>query len=512
MASLLSKLLLLGAAVSPAQASIAAWWTDIGPQIILQNETTNQIRYSACNSRDQARYSYTDGSVLPLSQRPKIGTPLAGVGWWNQKITVASIFYINDQGNVANGLFNCNMSTGLFQSVGNWVIGNDAPSIHSNSGLAAVVLGSQAGYRVYYHDSDGAVNELGYVPDDDAWTYRGLLSHDINSLPALGAAFSGKDNITVAAPRDEQNIGVIRAQKGDEWERTTLPRPLQGDFTTAETDRSNITLNETEPAPFRLPAWDGTTSGIGVSIDSAFTRSLWYIGNDSSLYQVANQNYTWSQRANQSSAFWPQADKANAELAVAYDFKSSMVRIYYMVKGQLSEVKYENNIWKAWSTVAASTPSPTQEAAPPPTDTDVASDTGLSTGAKAGIGVGVSLGAIALGAIIAVIVLARRKKQQGGLKQPPFPEEGSTTVGPDTPAPSYGSPALARADAAQHEAYAWDQKSGSPHEEHQVQQVQQVQQLDGTTRSELYAPEPAYELPNQPYTHELGTDPHHQRH
>jgi hypothetical protein len=89
MASLLSTLLLLGAAASPARASsIAAWWTGYGPQILVLNETTNQIRYSACNSQDDAKYSYTDGSVLSLSHRPKAGTPLAGVGWYDEVKTV----------------------------------------------------------------------------------------------------------------------------------------------------------------------------------------------------------------------------------------------------------------------------------------------------------------------------------------------------------------------------------------------------------------------------------------
>ena len=79
--SLLSKLLLVGAAASPAHAAIAAWWNGIAPQIILQNDTTNQIRYSACNSKGSPKYSPTDGRVFSLSWKPKAGTPLAGVGW-----------------------------------------------------------------------------------------------------------------------------------------------------------------------------------------------------------------------------------------------------------------------------------------------------------------------------------------------------------------------------------------------------------------------------------------------
>lgn len=117
------------------------------------------------------------------------------------------------------------MSTGLFQSQGSWVISNDVPSIHSNSGLTAVVLGAESGYRVYFHDADGAINELGYTNADN-WKYHGIISKDINSLPALGAAFSGEKNITIASPRDESNMAVVRLNKDDSWFRSASPSPF----------------------------------------------------------------------------------------------------------------------------------------------------------------------------------------------------------------------------------------------------------------------------------------------
>jgi hypothetical protein len=132
---------------------------------------------------------------------------------------------MDSQGNIANALFNCNMTTGLFVSQGNWVISNGAPSIHSNSGLAAVVLGSTAGYRVYYHDNDGAISELSYTSSTD-WQYTGIISQDINSLPALAAAFSGTNNITVASARDQRNIATTRYNKDETWFRCTHPPRL----------------------------------------------------------------------------------------------------------------------------------------------------------------------------------------------------------------------------------------------------------------------------------------------
>ena len=85
--ALSSAFLVLAVAVVPSHAAIAAWWTGIGPQIILQNATTGAIRHSPCNAFGVPTYSHTDSSELPLSHSPKKGTPLAGTGWWNEKTT-----------------------------------------------------------------------------------------------------------------------------------------------------------------------------------------------------------------------------------------------------------------------------------------------------------------------------------------------------------------------------------------------------------------------------------------
>ncbi|KAL2169714.1 hypothetical protein VTG60DRAFT_5767 [Thermothelomyces hinnuleus] len=532
MALLVGRLLLflLGAAVSPAWAgSISAWYTAYGPQVILVNDTTNEIRYTACNSNDKPTYSYIDDYSFTLDIKPKIGTPLTGVGWYGNSMTQASIWYLDQTNNITNALFDCNMTTGQFLLRGNWTVTSGAPSVHSNSGLAAVVLGADTGYRVYFHDEDGAINELFYNRDIN-WEYRGPISQDINSLPALGAAFSGRENITVASPRDERNIAATRWNKDETWYRTTLPHPLalMGRFATAETARDDISLDEGTPANFTLPAWDGKTKSIGVTIDKVYTRFIWYIGNDRNLYLVANQNYTWGRRASQPNTVWPQADDPNGHLGVAYDMFTSRVWLYYFVQDQLGEVKYADNTWQSWSALQEPPPLPTPSASP---DDPTGSDAGLSTGAKAGIGVGVSLGAIAFATIIAIVILARRKKQAS--EHLAETEAGSTTLGPGTPATPDGSPALAHALGVQKDGY--DQKV-TPVRAQELPSEQQLQQLDGatrvemdsntacaeldpTTRGEMYAQsQPIYELPSHSSFHEQPAEqpnqwlePHQQR-
>lgn len=84
----LATLLLLAFAAT-TQATMAAWWTDLGPQVILQNATTGLIQYSACNSKGQPQYSATDKSTFSLDEhKPKKGTPLGGAGWFDSTQTV----------------------------------------------------------------------------------------------------------------------------------------------------------------------------------------------------------------------------------------------------------------------------------------------------------------------------------------------------------------------------------------------------------------------------------------
>ncbi|KAK0633101.1 hypothetical protein B0T14DRAFT_505848 [Immersiella caudata] len=517
-----TALLLLAAAVSPSQAAIAAWWNGIGPQIILQNTTTGAIRHSPCNSFGTAYYSHSDGSELPLTYKPKNGTALAGVGYWNEITTIASVYYVERDGAIANALLECNMNTGLFKSNGNWIISGEDNTVHANTSLAAVLLGSTGGYRVYYNDADMTINEIGYQPGGDGWVWRGIISKDIQATPALGAFFTGKENITVASVRDAQNVEVVRYNSDTTWRISTFPKPLAGNLTTHETNATDFAFNETVALNFSMPAWDGKTRSIGVSTDSAFTRSVWYIGADKSLYSIRNKNYTWGIQENQSTAFWPLADTPNAEFAIASESKSSMVRIYYFVKGQLAEIKYEKDAWKAYTALAPPPPKPAVTPTSPTSPggssstTALPADTpapGLSPGAKAGVAVGVILGVIALAALAAAFYLMRKRRSSAPSDHPSSETmaDVSHPYAPEKAASVYGS-----ATPPVDNAYAdWGGKS-SVHQvppgypmayPAQLDSPNVPVQLDSATRPmELAAPQAMYELPVQSHSHELVGD------
>jgi hypothetical protein len=71
--------------------SIAAWWTDLGPSLLLQDDESALLRYSLCNSNGTPILPGDKTITAPLSKYPpKNGTALAGTGWFDDTVTWVS--------------------------------------------------------------------------------------------------------------------------------------------------------------------------------------------------------------------------------------------------------------------------------------------------------------------------------------------------------------------------------------------------------------------------------------
>lgn len=125
----------------------------------------------------------------------------------------ASIFWHSENGDIVNGYYQCDGETGILVSQGEYVISQTAniPSsdIHPNTGLAVELLGSTAGYRVFYHDKDSQVHSLSYTNKIN-WNYYGAVSQDPTFGMALASAHSSDNNITVVFPKSAKDIEVSR--------------------------------------------------------------------------------------------------------------------------------------------------------------------------------------------------------------------------------------------------------------------------------------------------------------
>jgi hypothetical protein len=234
---------------------------------------------------------------------------------------------------------------------------------------------------------------------------------------------------------------------------------------------------------------------------------VWYIGTDRNLYCAQNIHFVWGLSTTTSTLFWPQADEPNGALGVTSDFTTSQIRIYYYVKGVLTEIKFDKDgAWKQAepvptfnATAEVSTPSDTGNSTAPPTQTP---DPGLSPGAKAGIGVGVTLGALAVFGVLGALFFFRRRnnlRQQAAAETGPAVPEMAGTAAPvlydahGNPVhdPRYASPSAYGGSPPP--GYVWEQKDA-----HQLDGAEVPQELEG--------PRAFYELPDQAYSHELVGD------
>jgi hypothetical protein len=189
------------------------------------------------------------------------------------------------------------------------------------------------------------------------------------------------------------------------------------------TDSTSFVLNYTTTPNFTLPAWDGAPGSLGVSVDKAYTRSVFYIGTDNLLYQVANIGYAWRLYSRPNTTYWPKADDPKAPLGVASNFAGSQLRVYYMSGGRMIQATGDGGVWTAATVLSnknttasspSSTSSPSSSASSSATSSSGAdaAASGLSTGAKAGIGIGVSLAALGIAGMIGALFFLRRRQRR----------------------------------------------------------------------------------------------------
>ncbi|KAI2643344.1 hypothetical protein GGS21DRAFT_10553 [Xylaria nigripes] len=408
--------------------SIASWTTGGGaPQIVVQDDDTGDILYSLCNSNGTSVFPANESRSLIFDQglAPKKGSSLAGIGFVNdQGIITTGMWYLNDDNAIVHALWKCNETGHLVKSVeasSQWII-LDGKSVHPNTGLAAVNLGSENGYRVYYQESDFTTCALTYMPGFVNWEWSGPISQDpLKQLP-ITAGFSDPSAIVVVSPRDEENIEVIMQQADKSWVITSFPSDIQEfhhDSDDNDTNSPAFTINSpqyttatnmTEPQDLYIPesattqkleAWDGKTRGIGLALNSDGSQQIFYVGSDSKIHCVSGAN-SWMPCIDVNINKWPTADNPNAQLAMAFDSSRNEIWVFYMSGGNLTQVhrrskdKWEDPLVLP-KTISSSATKHGQGRG------------GLSNSARAGIGSGAAIAGLAL-IILAVYIYLQRKK------------------------------------------------------------------------------------------------------
>lgn len=371
-----------------------------------QDGDTGEIRYSFCNGDVEIPQLPRSGS-LSLSHVPKRGSSLAADGFREDTARTASIFYQDEQDNIIEAQLQCDLDSGHWTTNAEKIVSQGLPASAQparDTGLTAARLGSNTGWRLYYHSSDGRVHSLGHMRNLD-WSYWGAVSQDVTSSRVLAIANKGNADITVAVPKDQNNIGISH-QYFDVWHVGSVPRPfVNADNNTNVTVVRNLQLNTTAWPQFTLPAWDGSAAGLGVTIDKDAMRSIFYVGNDRAIHRLKHNSSTpegdWH-LDDTANASWPRADQPSASLTVAGSSGDrSAIRLYYVTDGRLSEVNGDGDVWLS------------AQALPVARGSGWGSGSGLSRGTKAGIGVGAGVGAIIIAVLIYLFGFRRWRRKSG---------------------------------------------------------------------------------------------------
>ncbi|KAL6857320.1 hypothetical protein J3F83DRAFT_751227 [Trichoderma novae-zelandiae] len=514
--ALLAASSLIGTASS---TSMFAFYTgtEKGVQIGMQDPKTGDIWVNNCNSNINGAplFPTSPRIVLDTQNKPKIGGSIAATGWWDSQHVIASIFWHSEKGDIVNGYYQCDGESGTLVKQGEYIISQTAniepQSIHANTGLAVELLGSTAGYRVFYHDNQSRVQSLSYTNQIN-WNYYGTVSQDPTFGMALASAHSSDNNITVVFPKSTKDIEVSRLNKDGTYHISTFPETVLN-TPTNNTAPSKIDINPKVPVKFTLPAWNGKPGGLGVAVDKNFTRSLYWIGTDKKLHEAANINFQWQLMPNQSTQAWPLADDANAELAVTYNFDTSEAWVYYVSNSTLIQAyRGSDGNWIKAAVVPTSTSIPGSGGSSPDSGSDSGDDDdgspnpGLSTGAKAGIGIGVSVGAIGVG-LLGLFFFLRRRRQRAAAVAAEADKEQPINMG------QYHSPseqALYMADGSLAPAYT----PQTPYDAHDPSKKGTPDMTMSSMHStgvvsplvEMEQPATIHELPPTNFTYELPAE------
>lgn len=254
---------------------------------------------------------------------------------------------------------------------------------------------------------------------------------------------------------------------------------------------------------------------MGLSVDKAYTRSIFYIGTDSELYQVANVDSQWRLYSRQNSTLWPKADAAKGQLAVASDVQSSKLRVYYESGGEVMELNGDRNKWTAAAVLPNKNSTATTKSSPSSSasssanaSSSAAGGGGLSTGAKVGVGVGVSVGVLAIGGMLGALFFLRRRQRRRDAAAASTVGGGGSSVA-QTSATGY-STAAGYSDYSSQSAGYQQQHNGYDHTAYQQQGGWGgYKPVEKASPGELDTSATAvHEMPQNQYHHEMMGEGH----
>ncbi|RMJ20291.1 hypothetical protein CDV36_000088 [Fusarium kuroshium] len=429
----LATALFLACGIQIASTSnLYAFYTQRSIQVAAQDLDTGKILYSSCNSLNTPIFPIENPNVLQTFSSPRNGTALTAAGWWDGTQILATVFFQNEDGNIANCFYECDMETGRFnrtaESYPSLIARVD--SVHERTGLSVELLADQVGYRKYrlfYHNADRQIMMMSWEQGEKLWVDAGRVSPDTSLGIALASAYHEGQAISVVSPQGSKDIEVARLPRDDVWQLESFPRPLKGNATN-ETTPDQLKFDDTSSSDFSLPFWDPDTQAIGHAFTKNGLREVYYIGTDRTLYQARESSTggEWILGPNGSQSTWPKADERSGRMVVVSRPKvPGEVWIYYWADGAIIQAyKSASGIWEEAKPLPVKATN--TDVGSPPVDDNKGGNLGpgsWSTAIKAGVGLGVTAGVLTAGALIWFLINHHNALDRG------FRPRGANTEG-----------------------------------------------------------------------------------
>ncbi|EEY22290.1 predicted protein [Verticillium alfalfae VaMs.102] len=316
--------------LNSAMASLAAWSTDMGDQLVLQAPTSHLFYHSSCNTSNDLVFPVNDPFILETEFPPKEHSSLAGVGWFDAVTTWACLWYQDSSNNLVYARYECNATSGAYALHNSEIISTALPdgiALHDRTALSAVLLGAEEGIRVYAHDEERRIHELSFH-NPTGWLYGGSVADQPGNGFALASAASAEKEVTVIVLGD-QRIQVL--QKGIEdavWDRL-------------------ISSTTGEIASFQ----PNTLLSLALTIDDQGSSSLFYIGTDATLHHLLSpptNPETWVPQPAQPRDLWPRANTPSVPLTITSRRGTRYFTLYY--QSSPTEIACSTFNGEAWST------------------------------------------------------------------------------------------------------------------------------------------------------------------
>lgn len=95
---------------------------------------------------------------------------------------------------------------------------SEMPDVNIYTGLAAVRLDSNTETRLFFHDSDSGLHQIGYA-SSSGWKYIGKVNPDghLQGPSVAAAVIDGTKDMYTVLPRSDDNLDIASTTDGSSW-------------------------------------------------------------------------------------------------------------------------------------------------------------------------------------------------------------------------------------------------------------------------------------------------------